>query len=482
MLKKWLNRAPLGLILLVVTIGACVSGIGPFGEATRASESCPSAAGPDIIVGDIWDVRQWGTVDGVTGYSIATDSCNVGDDVIQFQRLTSEHPLIAQHIYRLKDGRIEQIGMSWVKHAFGAATLNTCCVCQNPGDGALLGVGCSDPYSASTNGDQDGLGGGTFGGLGRRSDVDPWTGVFPFPYPTQGESGDAVFKRMQVRNDDMDPVLNEGASYFVESQYIAPDDSLAGNQSNNASYRPISIGDLQEGGFAFDLSGSTAREKPAIEAWRDCDPDVDIQTVQVPDEGQFRLAYLATENGDGTWHYEYALYNMNSDRAAGRLFLAITEGVNVSNIGFGDVDYHSGEIYDGTDWESFGPEGGSLSWSTVSFDENPDANALRWGTTYNFRFDADGPPIESKATIGLFKPGTPSSVEVTAVVPSLAGGDGDCDGDNDVDLRDFGHFQLCFAGPGTPVSKACRCADFNGDEDVDLIDFGAFQKAFTGPR
>jgi len=31
----------------------------------------------------------------------------------------------------------------------------------------------------------------------------------------------------------------------------------------------------------------------------------------------------------------------------------------------------------------------SLTWSTETFAQNPNANAIRWGTLYNFRFDSD---------------------------------------------------------------------------------------------
>lgn len=56
---------------------------------------------------------------------------------------------------------------------------------------------------------------------------------------------------------------------------------------------------------------------------------------------------------------------------------------------------------------------------------------------------------------------------------------GDCDEDGDIDLVDFGSFQLCFSGAG-PAAPGCECADFDQDGDVDLIDFGEFQLAFTG--
>lgn len=57
---------------------------------------------------------------------------------------------------------------------------------------------------------------------------------------------------------------------------------------------------------------------------------------------------------------------------------------------------------------------------------------------------------------------------------------GDFDGDGDVDLVDFGEFQLCFTGGTGTISEGCECADFDGDNDADLVDFGEFQLAFTG--
>lgn len=57
---------------------------------------------------------------------------------------------------------------------------------------------------------------------------------------------------------------------------------------------------------------------------------------------------------------------------------------------------------------------------------------------------------------------------------------GDCDNDGDIDLIDFGQFQLCYTGSGGSLDSGCQCADFDGDGDCDLIDFGAFQIAFTG--
>lgn len=54
----------------------------------------------------------------------------------------------------------------------------------------------------------------------------------------------------------------------------------------------------------------------------------------------------------------------------------------------------------------------------------------------------------------------------------------DGDGDGDVDLVDFGMFQLCYSAG--PIPPACEAFDGDGDGDVDLVDFGGFQLAFVG--
>ena len=41
----------------------------------------------------------------------------------------------------------------------------------------------------------------------------------------------------------------------------------------------------------------------------------------------------------------------------------------------------------------------------------------------------------------------------------------------------------CFTGPaGGPLGNDCRCVDFDSDGDVDLADYGAFQVAYGQGR
>src|SRR4029077_16661651 len=54
----------------------------------------------------------------------------------------------------------------------------------------------------------------------------------------------------------------------------------------------------------------------------------------------------------------------------------------------------------------------SITWNTETFAQNQNANAIRWGTLYNFRFDANQPPQAANATVGFFKTGSPMMVAI----------------------------------------------------------------------
>jgi hypothetical protein len=56
----------------------------------------------------------------------------------------------------------------------------------------------------------------------------------------------------------------------------------------------------------------------------------------------------------GVWHYEYALFNMNLDRAIQSFSGPLGTGVNVSNIGFHATPQHPGWAHDGTQGDAGG--------------------------------------------------------------------------------------------------------------------------------
>ena len=377
--------------------------------------------GPDLIIDQIGDVRRWGWVNGATGYSLWTKACNIGDQNAVWYAGTDQKPIIAQNMYRLKDGRLMQIGMSWVKHGFFADNDQ----CEESGNcigdptGSELPPMCADSYSTQLNGAQI--------NLGPRYEVNPTTGQHIYPFETQGFSGDATYKRIQAVDDMVDPAVNptEETLYIVEAHYVSPDDAAAGNQDNNASYAPLLRIESPEVGVydAIGPAGGTTRiGLPAIYAWEENDLGVTVEVVDIPGDRRVLLAYKVTDLGGGTWHYEYAIQNLNSDRSVGEFFVPT---LDADAIGFYDIDEHSGDgsspfgsYYANEDWQ--GSHGcGGVSWSSEPYWLNERANAIRWGSMFNFWFDSNQEPVEGTVTLGMFKPGDPTHVDVTALVPAF---------------------------------------------------------------
>ncbi len=125
---------------------------------------------------------------------------------------------------------------------------------------------------------------------------------------------------------------------------------------------------------------------------------------------RYQVARKVTDIGGGFWHYEYAVRNHNSERNARAFTVEFPVPTTFSGIGFNDVEHHSGEPYATTDW-SVSTTSTAVSWFTDTFAVNANANALRFGTLFNFWFDADQPPGGSTVdTLDLFTAGSPSSV------------------------------------------------------------------------
>src|SRR5881409_3521459 len=231
--------------------------------------------GPDVIVGELLDFvqSQTGSVGGRVGLALGTDACNKGTVNVDWIALPSnDHPFIPQNVYRMSGGatndeRFEQIGQSWGKHAFAAASSNTCGFGCNGVGGSQLGSGCSDAYGSGLNGSQT--------GIGSRAWVNPFTGVFNGSTANNhsGHSHDVTSHRILVDVNDLNTSLNPGATYFAEAQYVVPHEytwcqSHPGqcNMYNNASYRRYNVTGINQP-FSFSSSGPTVREQPAITAW-----------------------------------------------------------------------------------------------------------------------------------------------------------------------------------------------------------------------
>ncbi len=397
-------------LVRIGTFPGAAAGMGTFSIDAGGGGSCANpASGADVIIGELIGVESYGGLGNQSSFAIGTTSCNVGSDELLWIASTNEHPVISQNIYRLENGRFEQIGMGWLKHGFTALQGSVCCTCISSGTGSRLGVGCSDPYSASLNGQQ--------GSLGPRSEVNAYDGTFPYPFNIGfNQTGDRVYKRIQVENSDIDPGQRPSALYFGEGHYVTPDDAQAGNGFNNASYRAMSVTGALNGGFGMTMTGATVRTEPAIQAWKDTDPTVNLQDVAIPGEGLFKVASNAYDNGDGTWRYEYAIHNLNSDFSGRAFSVFIGSGVNVTGAGMSFPAYHSGEPYSNLPWTT-AVTGTSVSWSSELFLQDPNANALRWGTVYSFWFTANTAPETRTASLGLFKPGNPGTQSMDVIAP-----------------------------------------------------------------
>ena len=422
--------------------------------------------GADVVYTDCRSISNWGQIGGIRGYSLGSWTCNIGDENLLWGVNT---PLLGMNGYTLSNGRLVQTGMSWMKRGTGAAAGNGCGPPCNGAGGSVLGAGCLDVYGSGFNGSQS--------ILGPRSQVNAFTGDNP---GSSGSSPTLLSKRLQIAESD----LSGGASgdlHFIEGVYVAPDDAANGNAYNNASYKRVNV---SLPSYDMTPTGAMQLYRPALEAWRDHgngvdtpDLSVELTTADIPGEGRFHLASKVTDLGGGQYLYDYAIFNLNSHRSAASFSVPIPPGANVSGIGFHDVDYHSGEPYDPTDWSAT-VDATSITWSSPeTFAQNENTNALRFGTMYNFWFECDAAPGTADATIGIFRPGTPTDIDVTLQGPEVTVvGDlfrrGDCNDDGSFDISDAIYMlSVLFPGAMTPPSPACPDAcDANDDGNLDIAD------------
>ncbi|MCB9915979.1 MAG: hypothetical protein H6828_12690 [Planctomycetes bacterium] len=364
--------------------------------------SALAQVGPDITVlrvaGTSNDIAEYGTGSGYAAYSFGTTSCNPGTQVVQWTN--ADHPVIGQNFFRLKDGRFEQIGQSWLKHGFCAVNESGCGSCQStPCD--TLGLGCADTYGS-------GLNDGKFGGP--KYLVNANTGIHSENYPSP--SGDATIRgRLQVLTTEIDPALNAGAIYFAEGQYVSANEYLAGNGKNSVSWRRINVNSVTN----VTTNGSTIVGQAAPHAWKSIDNTVTVREVFLPNEGgagvhgHFVAAYNVVDLGGGVWRYNYVVENLTSDLGAESWTVPVPGAVVVSNVYFRDAYYHSGEIQDNVDW-TFSNTGGNAKWQ-LQVGSN---NILKWGTMYSFGFDATAAPQAATGVIDIANSASVVNVDIQA--------------------------------------------------------------------
>ncbi len=353
------DRRPLCMIILGISWGA-------------ATLFAPDvlAVGPDITTGEVWAgfdgptpcVATWGPVSGIYGFVNGITACNIsvdtalpGDCCGPTQNL---HPAVAFHLYQLKTSpsfeRFQQIGMSWIHH--DDWFLEGGSVCGGSGctpSGTGLGAGCSDTYSIPAQ---------AFKLLGPRWSVNAFTGEFPMsetvlpigcgesgccPNPSTFSDPEAIRGYLHANSADLPCPPTD--AFFLEAQFVTPGESAHGNQFNNVSYvesdmkwvnRTTRTDCNETCGASACIwwldsgANKTVPETPAIYAWKKNNDDVVETQIDVDGEGRFILAALATSIGSGWWSYEYALYNMNSDRSADGFRVALPAGLVPPDVRF----------------------------------------------------------------------------------------------------------------------------------------------------
>jgi hypothetical protein len=407
--------------------------------------------GPDVIVGFVSNTQTFGSEGAGAqrriGISAATNSCNWGSAALNWYRLPdARHPVIAINLYRLMNDRMEQLGQSWVKHGFLATNQGDCLSipgfphtgCQSQGNqGPQLRPGCSDLYPADLNADPD--------TLGPRSKINPTTAAFINPFNGQvdvagvrnltGYPASTALQRVIYALES--EVLAANSKLFVEAHYVTADDASARNSRNNVTFtevRPTLDGaaatsrlmftDMVRpqgtGTIAFQHISSETHGQPALAAWQGAKLFERTEAEAAGGQlGTIIVASKAIQLSGNSYRYEYAIYNMNSHAAVQALIVPTTTA-QAASLGSKAVPSF-GEIWSNDPWGQQVAANG-VTFATQRFSDQPRANAIRWGTVYNFWFVADSPPATKTATVWRFRPkegaAAPESFAAEVIAPS----------------------------------------------------------------
>ena len=297
-------------------------------------------------------------------------------------------------MYRVSNGRLEQIGASGLKHAF--LTLNTNCGCPQ---GDILWVSCEDTYSVGTN--------DSSGSLGPRNEITAHTGVWRrcgsifdtncdgVPNGTPGFSGPTDKRRLSVLETDLQVA---GAEYYFDGWYVVRDDV---DIFNTMAYRKVTP----------TLGGTTWSFGPlgpqvfgaAINAWvnpTSPGPNADNQRLNTG-EGHLTLAVRATDLGAGRWRYDYALMNHDYDNGIISFSVPLPAGAMVTNTYFHDVDRDAS-----TDWVPKITPGAEIRWQPPKTARTPVDYFMDWGLLYTFSFEVDAAPtapLDGRIQLGVLE-------------------------------------------------------------------------------
>ena len=310
------------------------------------SNVVPGLDGKLEILNDItyWGRRGAAHPNGEAGLSMRNTMCNPGTVSIPwYAQMAENHPKFGFIITRLSNDRMEQISdRSYCKHAFTSASTSGACGPCNGIGGNLMGVTCSDTYTAGHNAGR--------GNLGPPSEINPWLGTWPAQgsYFDQGDpnvgapgnndgvqspinvGSDAVKNRVTIKESDM---LVAGAQYFYGIQLIHQGEAVAARWDNIKSrgFQPTWTGS------GWNVVNTAIGETfgSILQHW----PGSEVNSGgNGNDDGRFFVACKVTSLGGGNYHYEYAVHNVDNSRAGATLRIPIDASATASNFTFGDID------------------------------------------------------------------------------------------------------------------------------------------------
>ena len=336
-----------------------------------------------------------------------------------------QHPFLIWNMYRLAaDGSIEQIGRSGVKQAF--LTINTGCLEANDHHSHALGRGCEDVYSVGNNDSNQ--------SLTPRNELLPAQGIWArcggiFDTNCDGVrnngSNDEFRDRMLVREQQISPAVNPGATYLFESWYLARQDRNIYNSMSTL------VTTQTPSGSAWNVQSGQERLGSAIDRWfaigapAGRQPRVSLSRhieELVVDNAHAKVAVKVRQLGDGTWRYDYAVANF--DFAFGTL-----SGTNpnlrvTGNQGFDGFSlefrsgatavptFRDGDVNAGNDW-TWTSSATSAGWA----DASGAPNSLWWGGLYSFTLVSPHSPRKGYATLHASNAPTPASYRVQTLIP-----------------------------------------------------------------
>ncbi|HEY6942202.1 BACON domain-containing protein [Dokdonella sp.] len=331
-----------------------------------------------------------------------------------------QHPYLIWNMYRLNaDGSIEQIGRSGVKHAF--LTTNVGCADGRP-QGHVIGAACEDTYSDSNNDSTT--------ALGPRSEIIPATNQWGrcgsiYDANCDGANDNPSYgsyeHRLTVGESQISLGANPGATFLFESWYLAREDINIYNSMGTVATTQ------NWNGSVWGISASTYKLDSAIDRWvSPTAPPPNAKNSELAvGEGHARLAVKVTDNGDGTWRYDYAVMNFDFARATtqgaepnlrvlsnkgfDRFSVPIATGAVVSATRFRD-----GDLVAANDW-TVDTSGGRATWTAPAA-----GPTLDWGTLYAFSLTVNAPPVALDGSLRVAQSGSPASYDLATLAPGTA--------------------------------------------------------------